>query len=549
MSLHPTAVPPVPAETARIAQRAFRRGHPYLKLRDEFGGFFDDTAFAPFFSPVGRSAEAPWRLALVTILQYAEGLSDIQAADAVRSRIDWKYLLALELDDTGFDASVLAEFRGRLLAGSAEYLLFETLLTAFRGRGLVKARGKQRTDSTHVLAAIRRLNRLELVGETLRVTLDRLAVAAPEWLLAQREPTWRERYGRRFTDFHLPARGPEREALARTIGADGQRLLAALDAPDAPPAVRALPAVAVLRQIWEQQYEGEGEAVRWRDEAALPPAPERLVSPHDPEARCGKKGTTSWVGYKRHVTETCDPESPRLITDVQTTPAPVDDAALLPPIQAALAARRLLPAVHLVDAGYTETAHLLTSQQQYQVDLVGPLQQDTSWQAREGKGFAARDFRVDWEQHAVTCPGGKQSIGWQEKQEDDRPVIKVRFAERDCQACPLRDRCTRAQTAGRGLTLPAEPVYRALAAARERQETAAFATTYAARAGVEGSHSQAVRQCGARQCRYVGEEKTHLQDVLTAAALNFLRVGAWLMGQKPASTRVTAFAQLGTVPS
>src|SRR5207248_850591 len=213
MSLHPTTIPPVPTETARIAQRAFRRGHPYLKLRDEFGGFFDDAAFAPLFSPVGRPAAAPWRLALVILLQHAERLSDIQAADAVRSRIDWKYLLALDLDDTGFDDSVLAEFRGRLVAGSAEYLLFETLLTAFRERGLVKARGKQRTDSTHVLAAIRRLNRLELVGETLRVTLEALTVAAPEWLLAHRDPAWGERYGRRFTDFRLPDSAAAREAL------------------------------------------------------------------------------------------------------------------------------------------------------------------------------------------------------------------------------------------------------------------------------------------------------------------------------------------------
>ena len=174
---------------------------------------------------------------------------------------------------------------------------------------------------------------------------------------------------------------------------------------------------------------------------------------------------------------------------------------MLPPIQAALAARELLPAVHLVDAGYTETAHLLTSQQQYQIDLVGPLQQDTSWQAREGRGCAARDFRVDWEQRTVACPGGKQSIGWQEKEEDGRPVVKARFAPADCRGCPLRECCTRSETAGRGLTLPAEPVYQALAAARARQETAEFATVYAARAGVEGSHSQAVRRCGGRQCR------------------------------------------------
>jgi transposase len=182
VSLHPHPVPPVPAETARVARAAFRRGHPYLKLRDEFGAFFHDETFTALFSPVGQPALAPWRLALVTLLQYAEGLSDAQAADAVRGRLEWKYLLSLPLEDAGFEASVLCEFRQRLVAGQAEGLLFDTLLAAFRERKLVKERGKQRTDSTHILAAIRRLNRLELVGETMRHTLDALAVTAPEWL-------------------------------------------------------------------------------------------------------------------------------------------------------------------------------------------------------------------------------------------------------------------------------------------------------------------------------------------------------------------------------
>jgi len=190
MSLHPEPVPPVPAETARVARAAFPDGHPYLAMRDEFGAFFHDEPFAALFSRRGQSAEAPWRLALVTILQYAEGLSDRQAADAVRRCIDWKYLLALELTDPGFDYSVLCEFRGRLLEGSQELLLFETLLAHFRRKQRLKARGKQRTDSTHILAAVRALNRLESVGETWRHGLNCLAVAAPEWQRSQTLPEW-----------------------------------------------------------------------------------------------------------------------------------------------------------------------------------------------------------------------------------------------------------------------------------------------------------------------------------------------------------------------
>jgi transposase len=119
-----------------------------------------DEAFVGLFPTHGQPAFPPWRLALVTLLQFAEGLSDRQAVEAVRSRIAWKYMLCLELTDPGFDASVLSGFRRRLITGAAEYLLLETLLTWCRTRQLVKARGRQRTDSTHVLAAVRALNRI-----------------------------------------------------------------------------------------------------------------------------------------------------------------------------------------------------------------------------------------------------------------------------------------------------------------------------------------------------------------------------------------------------
>jgi transposase len=165
--LRPMPIEPVPPETARIARAAFPKGNGYLRLTDELDTLFTDEAFGALFPTHGQPACPPWRLALVTLFQFAEGLSDRQAAHAVRSRIDWKYVLRLELTDPGFDASVLSEFRGRLLAGSAEFLLFDRLLTWCRDRQLVRTRGRQRTDSTHMLAAVRALNRLEVVGDTI----------------------------------------------------------------------------------------------------------------------------------------------------------------------------------------------------------------------------------------------------------------------------------------------------------------------------------------------------------------------------------------------
>ena len=204
MSLHPHVIEPVPDETARIAHAAFPKGHPYLTFRDALGTIFQDEDFAALFPAWGQPDLPPWRLALVTLMQFRENLTDRQTAEAVRARIDWKYLLSLELTDPGFDFSVLSEFRDRLLAGSAEAFLLDKLLERCRTMGLLKARGQQRTDSTHVLAAIRVMNRLELVAETLRAALNALATVAPAWLQELAPLAWYERYGKRIEDTRLP---------------------------------------------------------------------------------------------------------------------------------------------------------------------------------------------------------------------------------------------------------------------------------------------------------------------------------------------------------
>src|SRR5947209_14078744 len=229
MSLKPQEVNPIPEETIRVAHAAFPKGNALMRLRDLLGPIYTDAQFTAFFPHDGQPALSPGRLALVSVLQFAEGLSDRQAADAVRNQIVWKYVLALSLDDAGFDASVLSEFRSRLLAGGAEMQLFETLLVLLREQGFLKSRGKQRTDSTHVLAAVVTLNRLECVGETLRHALNVLATVAPDWLGAQVPSIWFERYARRFEEYRLPANKEDRYVLAEQIGADGRQLLHLID--------------------------------------------------------------------------------------------------------------------------------------------------------------------------------------------------------------------------------------------------------------------------------------------------------------------------------
>jgi transposase len=273
MSLHALPCDVIPEATSQVARAAFPKGHPSLRRRDALGPISTHSTCAALFSPTGRPAEAPAQLALITVMPCAAGLSDAQAADAVRARIDWQYALALEVSDPGCDASVLSAFRQRLITGHAELLLFETMLTLFREQGLLKAKGRQRTDSTHVLAALQTLNRLECVGETLRHALNVLAPAAPAWLQAWVPAAWFDHSSRRFAAYRLPPERTARSALAEHIGTDGCQWLWAIYEPATPAWLREIPAIHTLRQVWLQQFYATpaGQPVRWRRAAELAP--------------------------------------------------------------------------------------------------------------------------------------------------------------------------------------------------------------------------------------------------------------------------------------
>ena len=545
MCLHPIPIGEIPSETVRVARAAFPKGTVAMRLRDEFSALYQDDDFQAFYPSRGQPALAPWRLALITIFQFLENLSDRQAADAVRARIDWKYALGLDLADPGFHFSVLTEFRAHLVAGQAEHVLLDTMLERFKSRGLLKVRGKQRTDSTHVLGAVHDLHLLELVGETLRATLDDLAAVVPEWVRHVAHPTWFKRYAHRIEDGRLPKSREKREALALEIGADGFVLLDALDAPGAPMAARDLPMVQILRDVWRVHYARDGGGPRWRAGSELPPVGERLQSPYDPEMHYSAKRGLEWSGYKVHVTETCDDDTAHLITNVRTCPAMEPDMTSTAHIHERLAARSLLPAEHFVDSAYVDTELLIGSGRDHGISLEGPVRGVSSWQSRAGQGYDLPHFLIDWEHERVTCPQGKVSVTWRVgRDEVGKPRINARFSRSDCGACPARPLCTPAKEARRNVFFQPREQHEALTAARVRMDDPAWKERYHVRAGVEGTLSQGVRAFGMRQCRYIGLAKTALQHVCIAAAMNVARIVHWLDGRPRAKTRVTRFAAL-----
>jgi transposase len=537
----------VPELTARMVRASFPKGTLAVRIREALGPLFQDASFVEAFPVRGRPAISPGALALVSVLQYAEGLSDRQAADQVRARMDWKFLLGLELDDPGFDFSVLSDFRSRLVEHGLEEKVLDLVLARCSEVGLLRAGGRQRTDSTHVLAAVRTLNRMEFVGETLRAALEALAAAAPEWLSCLVTADWVKRYGARVDSYRFPKGDNGREEWAEQVGRDGFTVLDAVDAPRAPRWLREVPAVEVLRRAWGEQYHRGGEGVRWREGKDLPPGRDRMVSPYDLDARYGTKRGSGWCGYKTHLSETCEPDAVHLITHVATTDATVNDTEMTGRIHQGLAQRELTPDEHDVDAGYVTAAHIVTARREHGIELLGPVGLDTCHEQQGTQHFAQNAFSISWETRTVTCPQGVASVSWSDQRKGSgTPIAQVRFAAKDCKPCPARSRCTKAANGkwGRTLTLLPRDQHDVLEARRQEQLTEAWHKRYNIRAGVEGTISQTVRRTRIRRTRYTGLPKTHLGHIFAATAINIIRLDAWLTGTPLGKTTTSHLARL-----
>jgi transposase len=557
MSMQPKPWPEVPAATARVARKAFRKGSLAIRARDELGAWYADGDFAAAYGVRGAPGMSPAQLAMVTVLQFCENLTDRQAADAVRGRLDWKYALGLPLDDEGFDFSVLSEFRSRLAAAGLERALFELLLDRLKELGLVRPGGTQRTDSTHVLGAIRDLNRLELAGETVRAALETLAAAAPGWLAAVIDASWQEVYGQRIDGWRLPASETRRQELARQYGRDGYHLLEAALAPGAPGWLRELPAVEVLRQVWVQQYTRDQDGTVKRREAGLesglPPGRSRITSPYDTGARYSQKRGKEWRGYKVHLTETCTHPGEQaadarpgaalnLITNVATTAAAVPDASMTGPVHDMLAAAGLTPGEHAADAGYAG-ADLLLDARARGITLLAPLAVPSSPQARAG-GYTADMFTIDWDAQQVTCPQGAASRKWSACRTGTRDGFIAGFPAATCRSCPARDKCTTSTRQGRQLFLRPREIHEAVTVIRASQSAQQWKDRYAIRAGVEGTIRQATAVTGIRTARYRGLPKTSLEHAAAATAINLIRLDAWHTARPLDRTRTTCLQRL-----
>jgi transposase len=551
MSLRPVPWPEVPELTARVARQAFPKGSLPMRFRDELGPVFQDSDFIGTFGVRGRPGIAPSLLMLVTVLQFVERLTDRQAVAAVAGRIDWEYALGLELDDAGFDDSVLAEFRARLVGNDLARLAFDRLLERCRELGLVKAGGKQRTDSTHVIAAVRDLNSMELAGEAVRALVEALATVAPGFLTETVDlEVWVKRYGPPVSAWRQPRTAAERDALTVQYGRDGRMLLGAIYAQRGELGwLRELPQAAILCTVLRQTFLVESdtrgrEVMRRRDanKDAVPPAQGRLASPYDTDARWSAKGDELfWLGYKLHLTETCDDpademdragrQAPNLITNVHTTEATVSDNAATIPVHQDLAGRDLAPAKHYLDSGYPCVPNVLAARRKHGVTMVTPLLGDSSRQAKTGNGYSHDDFIIDYDTRTATCPQGQTSAHWNPQVRDGVEKIHIAFPQRACWTCDAQPACTSSKVRQRRITVYPREIHQLQQAAHSAQDSKSWRADYQRRAGIEGTMNQAANTVGLRKARYRGIKKVELEHYIAATAINLIRLDAYLTDQ------------------
>ena len=527
MSLKLEAPRPMPADTALVGSKLLPANSPYRLIGEKLYEQYRDEDFADLYSHEGKPAISPVILAFVIVFQFLEKLSDRQAAEAMRMRLDWKYALHLPLEYAGFDYSVLSEFRDRLIEHQAERRVFDRLLEQMQGLGLLKRRGRQRTDSTAMLTKMRRLNRVERVAETLRLAARALVKLNREWCEEVLPPSWEERYGERVVLERLSQ--IERKQLEASVGPDGQWLLSRLQDSNTPDELRQAPEVQLLATVWEQQFELVDKQVVFR-KAGSYDGRSQIQTPHDAEARFSKKGAQKWVGDKLQLSESDEEGQPHLITDIAVTDSVEPDCNVLPEIHNRLAERKVLPGEHLVDGGYMSADNLVKSDK-HGIDLIGPVPADNSPQARRPDGITAQQFHIDLETRTATCPAGRAAPGWQRKDGG----WTFRFRKSWCVACSLRPKCCSGQG---GRTLSLVQHFERLWAARSRQQTQAFKEHYRQhRGGVEGALSAAVRGHGLRVARYVGQSKRHLQALFTGCAINLRRAACWLAAERPRQRR------------
>jgi transposase len=521
MSLKTAFPAEIPAATRALVEPLLSEGNVYRLIGQEAEHMLGDEEFKGMYAEEGRPAVNAAVLALITVFQFLEKLPDRAAASMAVMRLDWKYALRQDVEWRGFHYSDLCNFRKRLLSHEQEEVVFERILTYLRERGHVKAGGKQRTDSTHIVGQVMELSRLEVVWETIRVALNALISSDMPWVLKWLPASFVELYSARRSDYRL--KESEVAPALQKAGEEGQWLVTQVMTAGRPE-LQNLQEVSLLKRVLAEQYsQNQDGQVQTRPPGQV--TGDVISSPHDTEARYGNKGSREWIGYKLHVTETVDAVlETRFITDMTLTPAFIQDNTPLLDIQQRLIARHIPPAQQYVDQGYMSGANLQASLDQ-SIDLRGFMRDGN---VTKPEGFRLPDFTIDVANRQATCPAGQKDIRWSpiDPKVKNNVAFLVSFGKQ-CQSCPFfgPGLCTD-KPAGR--TIAVHPHHDLIHARRLESNTPAFRHEMHQRAAIEATLSELVRAHAARRSRYRGLRKNQLQAAFTATATNLKRLASAL---------------------
>ena len=530
MSLKPKPPREMTEELARIGKSLLPEGSAFRLVGDKLYEKYREEDFGFLYHPEGREAISPVDLLFVSAFQALENLSDREAAQALRVNIGWKYALHLPLDDDGFNFSVLSEFRDRLVKFDAERVLFDQLIAQFQEMGVLKKRGRQRTDSLAIFTHLDKLNRLELIVETVRLSVVALVKVAPDFMRLHIPPEWAEKYTERCVSERL--NDAERARLNAETGRDGVWLLNLIDAPSTPGELKELSEIKVLRQVWSEQFEIKGEEIVLRAPKTLnAPNGGLIQNPQDPDLRWSSKRDQTWTGYKVQVTETDDEDHPHLITDIALTASTQSDQIALEDIAKRQIENDTLPSERLGDKGYTSGKNLRAANERSE-KLIGPSIVRVTPQHKIEGGLTRDQFIWDEETKVATCPAGVQS---QVGRPDAKGNIHVRFNTKDCEECPLREKCC---TGKEGRRLQYNRYKEELNWAEVQFKFAEIKKLYGRRGGIEACLSNLVSKFGIRKTRYKGQRKNNLRVLFIGVAANLRRVGRWLGGERTKARKV-----------
>jgi transposase len=466
----------------------------------------------------GRPPIDPVLLCGVTLLQFMEKVADRRASEQVIYHLGWKYALDLELDDEGFHATVLVYFRDRLEEKKAERLIFDGVVDLLIEQGLIKRKGKQRLDSTHIVGYVKAMSWMECALETLRLALEDLRAEVE----SKRRPEFWDRLWELYVESHLDWRLSKTEQANRhrQCGQDIRYLLEWIDTEN--PKLAEREAVKLLRRVFTEQFavvEGKLELATQR--------PSRAVqNPHDPDAHYADKKTKQWTGYKVHVAETVDPEEPikengepaeHFITEMFTTEAAQDEmAGLTEVLKREQEHHEIIPQAIYTDAGYV-TEHTLTQAQQNGLELLGPCRPDPH------KGAYNSDaFQVDVDKRQAVCPEGKLSTQCSRIKDSFMGTEYYRIEwGNQCDSCPVQKQCTHSKSGRRTLVVGLR--HDLVEQRRREMKQSGFSKSMHPRNGIEGTHSELVRGHAMRRTKYRGLNRVGLSHYFMGAACNVKR--------------------------